>query len=235
MILDEQTIPYLFAAVFALFLVLGVILVILSIGAERKRNEELLALATSLNLQYSINDPFDIDSRQDWRKVFPIGHSREVNHMLYGRVDGCDLKAFDYKYETGSDKDETTYHLSAVIFDTDMVFRTLVIRRETFGDRFAGAIGFNDIDFESEEFSRKFFVKSDDKKFAYDVVHQKMMQFLLENPGWDLHLISRSLIFYNSRVFSPEQFATAISFGRQFLSLFPDYLKQQLRTTQETT
>ena len=39
---------------------------------------------------------------------------------------------------------------------------------------------FDDIDFESDEFSRKFYVQSSDRKFAYDVLHPRMMEFLLQ-------------------------------------------------------
>ena len=46
-------------------------------------------------------------------------------------------------------------------------------------DKIAGALGFHDINFESSEFSRKFHIKCADKKFAYDVIHPRMMEFLL--------------------------------------------------------
>ena len=55
----------------------------------------------------------------------------------------------------------------------------LLIRPEGFFDKVAGAFGFDDIDFESEEFSRAFFVKSSDKRFAYDVLHPRMLELLM--------------------------------------------------------
>jgi hypothetical protein len=42
-------------------------------------------------------------------------------------------------------------------------------------------MGYDDIDFESHEFSRAFCVRSSDRKFAYDVCNARMMEFLLEN------------------------------------------------------
>ena len=39
--------------------------------------------------------------------------------------------------------------------------------------------GYQDIKFESAEFSKTFCVRSPDKKFAYDVCNAKMMEYLL--------------------------------------------------------
>ena len=60
--------------------------------------------------------------------------------------------------------------------------RSVSIRAEHWGDKLVQAIGFDDIDFESAEFSRKFFVKSPDKRWAYDVIHQETMDYLLQAP-----------------------------------------------------
>ncbi len=62
-------------------------------------------------------------------------------------------------------------------------FPKLTIAPESFGLKIAEAFGVaNDIKFESAEFSRKFSVRSADKKFAYDVCNQQMMEYLLLNP-----------------------------------------------------
>jgi hypothetical protein len=51
---------------------------------------------------------------------------------------------------------------------------SLLIRREDIGDKLIGGLGFDDIDFESEEFSRDFWVKSDNRRHAYGVIHPRM-------------------------------------------------------------
>ena len=57
---------------------------------------------------------------------------------------------------------------------------------EDFLDRFVGRITGNDIDLESEEFNRAFTVSCPDRKFASDVLHPQMMEFLLQHRqlGW---------------------------------------------------
>ena len=58
-------------------------------------------------------------------------------------------------------------------------FPHLFLRTEGLLDRIAGFIGFDDIDFESEEFSKRYFCKSDDRQFAYAVIHPQMMEWLM--------------------------------------------------------
>src|SRR5205085_4299284 len=83
--------------------------------------------------------------------------------------------AGDYSYKitrsNGKTTSTSTYRFSYLIVKVPFPDTPgLLIRPETLMDKVAGALGFDDIDFESEEFSRRFLVKSPDKKFAYDVV-----------------------------------------------------------------
>ena len=57
---------------------------------------------------------------------------------------------------------------------------------ENFMDRFVGRLTGQDIDLESEEFNRAFTVSSPDRKFASDVLHPRMMEYLLQHRqlGW---------------------------------------------------
>ena len=38
--------------------------------------------------------------------------------------------------------------------------------------------------FESDAFNRTFRVRSDDRKFAFDVLSAEVMSWLLDHPGW---------------------------------------------------
>src|SRR5204862_1433100 len=99
---------------------------------------------------------------------------------------------FTYKETSGSGKDErtTTYEFSYLLIRLPYGnVPDLLIRPEGFFDKLAAMIGFSDINFESAEFSRRFLVKSSDKKFAYDVIDPRMMDFLLATRPFpiDLH------------------------------------------------
>ena len=66
--------------------------------------------------------------------------------------------------------------------------KPLIIRPENFLDKIAEFVGFDDIDFELTEFSSKFYVKAPDRKWAYEVLHQATMEFLLESPRFTLEM-----------------------------------------------
>ena len=225
-----------FFAPFILFGVIAIMLIVWAIRSARKRREELFALAVKLNLTFSQRDPFDIPALYDACDWFSQGHDHEASNVIYGRLGAYQVKAFDYTYETDSTDSDShashnKHHFSCVILDTDAACPSLIIRPEGFFDRVAGAVGFEDVDFESDEFSRKFYVKSVDKKFAYDVIHARTMEFLLANPGWSLQLLGRSLIVVagSFSTFKPEKFEQALTFAQEFLGLFPDYLKRELQ------
>jgi hypothetical protein len=202
---------------------------------DRERSESLWSCALGSGMNFNVIDVFGIDSRPDFREAFPTGHNRLVSNITSTIVDGWQVKAFDFTYETGSGKSRQVFNLSVIMFDTALVCPTLTIRPETLLDKVAGAVGFADIDFESEEFSRKFCVRSDDKKFAYDIIHPKVMQFLLAHPRWRIRLGMNSLIIHEESLLSPQESQAGIAFGREFLNLIPEFVKQQYGAPNRTT
>lgn len=221
-----------------LFILLVVGLMIASIIQAKKRREDLAKLASELGLQYDQNDPFKLPESYGNLDIFKQGHSRQAYNVLHGKQGKYPVKAFDYVFyttETSTDSKgntttrEVSHYLSAIIFDADVDFPTLLIRPEGFFDKVAAAMGFDDIDFESAEFSRLFFVKSSDRKFAYDVIHARMMEYLLQNQGWTLQLQGPVVLLLKGSTFSVADFASGIKFVDGFLGQFPDYLWANLR------
>jgi len=94
-------------------------------------------------------------------------------------------------------------------------------------------MGFDDIDFESEEFSRTFWVKCEDERFAYDVIHPGMMEFLLKGPTPQIE-IARDvcLILEGRRRWDPDTFEGAPGWFQAFLERWPEHLTEQLRSRQ---
>ena len=113
--------------------------------------------------------------------------------------------AFDYHYETYSSSKHgrrTNHHyFSAVIIAPNMLLKPLFIRPEHFLDKVTEFFGYDDIDFESAEFSRKFYVKSPDKKWAYDVIGQPTMEFLLAAPRFTLQFAGGGVIACHGQTF----------------------------------
>jgi hypothetical protein len=86
-------------------------------------------------------------------------------------------------YAVGSGKRRRTMHEAfAVVQVGPFAMPPVEIRPEHAGDTIAAAMGWDDLDFESVEFSRRFHVRSPDKRFAWDLLDPRMMQVMLELP-----------------------------------------------------
>ncbi len=139
---------------------------------------------------------------------------------------------FVYKVTRRSGKTTTTHTYRFSYLIVHLPFGRvpdLLIRREGVFDKIAGAFGFDDIDFESSEFSRKFHIKSPDKRFAYDVCHPRMMEYLLQTspPAIDIEN-GRCCISDGSRRWEPPQFKATLSWVRTFFDHWPEHVTAEL-------
>ena len=206
--------------------------------AAKKRREALAALAAELGWRFDPSNDRDHDDEYAHFEIFRKGHSRAAYNTLYGstEIDGRDypVKMGDFRYKvtrhTGKSSHTVTYRLSYLIMHLPFGHTPdLLIRREGVFDKLAGVLGFDDIDFESEEFSRKFYVKSSDKKFAYDVVHPRMMEWLMAKkvPMIDIEH-GRCCVAEDKTRWEPLDFKRWLRRMNEFFDLWPDYLMSEL-------
>jgi len=151
----------------------------------KKRREALERLALELGFDFTPEKDLSFPARYGFLEHMDDGHRRYAFNIMSGNVDGTQVHIFDYHYETYSRNNKgrrTTHHHYFSIFTLGlpMPFPELNIEREGFFSRIGQAIGFDDIDFESIEFSQRYKVKSRDKKFAYDFCNARMIDFLLK-------------------------------------------------------
>jgi len=167
-------------------------------------------------------------------KALHTGSKRYAYNVMIGQTGERGIWAFDYHYETystDSKGNRTTHHhhFSCVVVDSGMYLKPLTIRAENFLDKMKGAFGFDDIDFESAEFSRKFWVTAEDKRWAYDVVHQGTMEFLLKGPRFALHLDGPYVAALRGNIFKPFEFDQALDLMRGVLERIPADIQAELR------
>ena len=198
--------------------------------AAKKRREDMAKVATQLGLSYEPKDLSGKDRIYSSISLFNKGDAHQASNIISGNKEGAYVDIFDYQYSTGSGKNRTTHLVSACILKIPQQFRTLYIRPENFFDKIAGAIGFDDIDFESKEFSSRFYVKSNDKKFAYDIIHPQMMEFLMRFNRMPLIEITGCyLAFYYQSVIEPEAYIGLYNFAREFYNKTPHYVLEECR------
>jgi hypothetical protein len=196
---------------------------------EQKRREALLLWATGKGWDMRPQAQKKLHDRWAGLKVFDKGHSRSGKNIITGKHRGIDCTLIDYKYVTGSGKNRSTHNRGVVILACDHPTIPLQMRRENPFDKMGEFLGMDDIDFESAEFSRKFYVKSSDRKWAYDVIHTRTMEYLLKGPSYMIEFGFAELCIYKNGHFNPETYEQALEFGKGLLDLTPDYVVKQMK------
>jgi len=200
-----------------------------------KRRKALAAWASRKGLTFRPERDGGFDERYRAFGCLRRGHGRFAHNVAEGDWSGRRVVAFDYRYVTGSGKNRQTHRFSAVVLRSDVRLRPLRIRSENVLDRVTEFFGIDDIDFESAEFSRAFHVKAADKRWAYDVLHQRTMEYLLEMPRFSIQFDDRSAIAWRNRRFSVETFESAIGVVEGILDRLPEYVVRGQRDGKERT
>jgi len=222
-----------FVAILLVLLLGGIAALAAHVQGQRRR-EALQATSWRLGL--------DFDPRADRsmhrafsHSFFNRGRSRQATNTMFGvlTLAGYPIKVRmgDYQYVTGSGKNRRVHRHSYACLRLPF-FGTpdLLIRKENLGDKLVGGLGFDDIDFESEEFSRAFWVKSGDKRFAYDVIHPRMMEFLLRGPTPQIEIVrDMCLIRQGWGRWDPSTFESSVRWFEIFLQQWPEHLVDQLQ------
>jgi len=212
--------PLIIVGFIALIVVLGVLVYI----SARKRREALAKLAAMLGLSFEPNKNWDIARRYCFLDKLRAGSNRYAFNILSGNYQGHDVTIFDYHYRTGSGKNTQHHYISFFILHLLASFPELVIGPEGIFSKMAQALGYDDIDFESYEFSRKFCVRCRDKKFAYDVCNARMIEYLLSNTDLTIEIEGEALaISFGSRL-APEQIEPNLNRLITVRSILPEYL-----------
>jgi len=219
--------PFLIVAV----LVITVIGAIYGMIQARKRLEGLFTLAQRLGLNFSAAEDYGLADRYGFLKQLAQGENRYARNVLSGSYQQNPVLAFDYHYETytqGKSGRQTHHHwFSFFILTLPAVFPDLTIRRENFLTRVAEVFGYQDIKFESAEFSKAFNVRSPDKKFAYDVCNAKMMEYLLANRDLSVEIENQVLALAFDTCLSVEQVESNLQRLVEIRSRLPEYLFTQ--------
>ncbi len=173
---------------------------------RRERREAFARLAAELGFSFRPDRDRRIADRYAFLDSLDQGSNRYAYNILSGEIDGESIEVFDYHYETHYTDDKgrhhtNHHHFSFFVLLLSRTFPELRITKEGFFSKIAQAIGFDDIDFESHEFSRRFCVKSRDKKFAYDICNAQMIDYLLANTDLAIEIESNAMaIGFDSRL-----------------------------------
>jgi hypothetical protein len=217
------------------FMVVILVVVLVVAGAiyssvmARRRREAMAAMAASLGLRFDPSKDYGIDEAYSFLGKLCQGSKRYAFNRISGRYRDQDILIFDFHYETYSRNSkghrQTHHHyLSCFLLRLPARVPELNITREGWGSKLAQWVGYDDIDFESAEFSSAFCVRSQDKKFAYDICHARFMEYLLAHRDLSLELDQNVLsLIFNGRL-SVEQIAGNLNRLLDVRGHIPEYV-----------
>ncbi|MDX6766365.1 MAG: hypothetical protein SFU85_06205 [Candidatus Methylacidiphilales bacterium] len=217
----------------------GLVLVFISVvlvgwHLEKKRREAFRAFATAAGWTYQPEKDPAAARSYAFLRHFSQGDNRYLHHRFRGEFSGRAFDLFEYHYQVtsgaGKNRRTTHYHFRAAVSPLPRAFPELVISPENFLDRVAAVFGFDDIDFESAEFSRTFKVKSPDRKFAYDVIHPLMMEWLMRRTGTTVEIEGNHLAVIDKGTLDIPHIEPLLAFMAGIHERLPGYLLTENQT-----
>jgi hypothetical protein len=230
------------------FLIIGLIAAIVIVVGwfqwklERERTDAIGRVAARLGWSFDgAGKDRNFDERYGQFSRFQQGHSRFAHNQSTGSLDGLgrslNAEAGDYHYQitsgSGKNRSTTTYRFSYLLVTLPYGTRTpaVALRTENLWDKFVGGIGFEDIDFESAEFSRRYHVSGTDRRFAYDLLHPRMIDWMLKDTPPCFEISGGVLLVVSNggvKRWEPQDFGAAVDWTLTFFSHWPDYLVRDL-------
>jgi hypothetical protein len=208
------------------FVVAAIVATIKQGRAARQRSLDLQTLAARLEFD-DFNSNHDEGFAMGWGFLSRLaqGNDRYAFNILRGTYHEQSLFVFDYHYQTGSGKSRKEHYSTLLMLVCKEIFPQVSIGPESLRSKIAAAFGVgNDIKFESAEFSRRFCVRSPDKKFAYDVCNPQMIEYLLANRDLQIEIQGPVILL----VFEPQLPVGQVESNLQRLieirSRLPEYL-----------
>ena len=226
------------ASLFPLIIVGGLLLVglvaYLSWKAEQKRIAELTAYAAARGWTF-------VERDDSWHRTFQgapftSGHNQQSKKVLTGPYDGRPCVVFDFVHHTTETSTnaqghttsrEVSHWFNVVALALGAATPGLSVSPEGVFGRLVGRMFNSDIELESEDFNRAFTVNADDRKFAYDVLHPRMMELLLQHRDTAWRIDQGWLLTVERSTYDLPDVERRLAFCDQVLDGLPDFLRRQ--------
>ena len=137
----------------------------------------LNAAAASVGMEFALGDPYKTIAMPF--ALFDEGDRRGITWTM----SKPGLVVCELWYVEKQGENQRTYRFTCAIKNLSTRWPHLLIRRESLLGGVRDALGFRDLQFESDEFNKRFYVKCDDPRFASAFVDARMMAWLLDSTG----------------------------------------------------
>lgn len=151
--------------------------------ARERRVREVAALAQRAGFGFTRDD---VDRVVDMPfKLFAEGDGRRVELVISGTHNARPMRMFDYWYYEDSSNGQggrsRSYHrFTCALLTLPAACPPLRLTHEDFLTRLGSHLGLDDVEFEYDDFNRRFRVKCNEQRFAFALLDGQMMEWLLE-------------------------------------------------------
>lgn len=209
------------------------LLITLSAIAAKKKREAYAALVAATGWRLAERDDSVIDLFSG--SPFGQGHARHANQVLSGTVGNRSMVAFEYTYDTtttDTDTDghtttrEESHHYHIVALGLGAAVPRLDLTPEGFFSRAIGRLTNSDIELESEDFNRAFTLSGEDRKFASDIMHPQMMEYLLAYPKQSLRFVGSHCLTIEFGTLDPTEIQPRVDYLIGVADKVPAFVRQ---------
>jgi hypothetical protein len=170
--------------------------------AEKKRVEEVRTVAAAMG--FTFHEPAAGDTLAPWVGALPLfdrGHSRRCLGALEGAIAGNAVVLMDYRYVTGSGKNQTTHTQTVAVFtEAGRGLPEFELCPEHVFHKIGQAFGYQDLDFEGhEEFSKHYLLRGRDETAVRAVFGPETLSLLGGDPGWSVQSCEGRLAVFRAR------------------------------------
>lgn len=145
----------------------------------------------------------------------------EVSEMYVGDFRGRGMCAFDYTYVTSNGKTQQTHTVHLVALNLPVSLPPLTLMHESGLRR---ALRGRDLELENEQFNERFRVECADDRYGSAVMHPRMMECVLYNPGLEWQIAGNALVSWGTGSFVVPDVLARVEAMNRLIDLIPSFV-----------
>lgn len=158
-----------------------------------------------------------------------MGRGRVSDHLMAGWRGDIWWDIFDYHFVA----DDVALRYAVAAARVRARFERVTIRPEGFLDRFMASAGFEDINFESHAFNRRFHVGSHSGAFAHALLHARAMELLLNRPARHWQFDGDVILVHKQGPIDADEMEETVRLVEDFIALIPQYMRSSREARDE--
>jgi hypothetical protein len=182
------------------FLIAILVAWILTRRSEKRRTEQLGAVASRLGFAFFPEPQPQLVDRLDHFHLFSQGHARKAWNLLSGNVGEVKVLLFDYRYRTGFGEYEGTHQQSALVFESDRLqLPAFSLLPQALWQGIGGVLGQTRIKWKADpKFSDRYELGGQDEDEVRAIVSEPVVAYFARHPSlWCIEGAGERLLRYH--------------------------------------